>query len=818
MIYIVNGAILRRGNPLTWSKAKPFLSSVRTSGVKQFIAHYNRVKDVQTPKFFWGDELEYGIFSYNESINTYDLSINRGAQLLDELSKLESNLADLPYGCIWQPEYGSWMIETVPREPFNGYISSLLLTEKSMQLRRKRLHSHLLSNEIAPSITAFPLLGVKGLSHSAIEGISNNISESIYVSDNVINPHPRFGALTQNIRMRRGRKVDINIPTESNSADSINMDAMAFGMGSCCLQITMQCSSENESRYLHDQLAIFAPIFLALSAATPMLRGKLAGTDTRWDAISQSVDDRTVAELGEHDANYLPDCEMVGGGIKRIHKSRYSSVSSYLNKPSSKDEEIAIRRLNDIDAGIDSSAFELLRSNPNIDETLASYIAHLFIRDPLVIFEDSIYLDDQAVLDHFENIQSTNWRTIRWKPPVLSVGIEAERRKRINDHKKIPFNVFNDQSDDNSASTDINSFGPGWRVEFRPLEIQLTDFENAAYTITIVLLARSLLAMGYNFYLPMSKLEENFRRSQLIDAVLNEKFYVNRLSYYSNRIGEIHCPDDSDVVEMSIDEIINGSEDKNHLGVIPAIKNYLNALGCNKKTLDQLYKYLSLISDRASGKLPTAARWMRNYVKSHEHHDINKDDVSFETIKDLLKLCNDIGLGRADASRLVGNANIEKLCKENAHETYLNTKIDKKFYFYRYYISVALVAVWIVFEPIRLYFAFSGNLAEKVPDLATYLLLTICPQLPLVGLMAYFQLVRYPIDGIMGSLMLVFLFVELYLGGSAMRKQIRMQTSQFMRNEERVARSEEDSLSETIGPISLSRISDSELKGFSLTR
>lgn len=85
-------------------------------------------------------------------------------------------------------------------------------------------------------------------------------SQSVYVPDYIINPHPRFAALTRNIRNRRGKKVDIRVPlfkdtntpefqatpTAQNTAISttghksedgqeIHMDAMAFGMGMCCL-------------------------------------------------------------------------------------------------------------------------------------------------------------------------------------------------------------------------------------------------------------------------------------------------------------------------------------------------------------------------------------------------------------------------------------------------------------------------------------------------------------------------------------------------------------------------------------------------------
>ena len=45
----------------------------------------------------------------------------------------------------------------------------------------------------------------------------------------------------------------------------------------------------------------------------------------------------------------------------------------------------------------------------------------------------------------------------------------------------------------------------GWRVEFRSMEVQLTDHENAAFSIFIVLLTRAILSFGLNFYLPISK-------------------------------------------------------------------------------------------------------------------------------------------------------------------------------------------------------------------------------------------------------------------------------------------------------------------------
>jgi glutamate--cysteine ligase catalytic subunit len=48
----------------------------------------------------------------------------------------------------------------------------------------------------------------------------------------------------------------------------------------------------------------------------------------------------------------------------------------------------------------------------------------------------------------------------------------------------------------------------GWRVEFRPMEVQLTDFENAAYVIFVVLLTRAILSFHLNLYIPISKVKK----------------------------------------------------------------------------------------------------------------------------------------------------------------------------------------------------------------------------------------------------------------------------------------------------------------------
>ena len=78
---------------------------------------------------------------------------------------------------------------------------------------------------LAPSLSNFPMLGCDGYKHS--QDTKGPIANSEYISDSIINPHPRFGALTRNIRQRKEGNVDIKVPYDNDQV--LKMDAMAFG-------------------------------------------------------------------------------------------------------------------------------------------------------------------------------------------------------------------------------------------------------------------------------------------------------------------------------------------------------------------------------------------------------------------------------------------------------------------------------------------------------------------------------------------------------------------------------------------------------------
>ena len=262
-----------------------------------------------------------------------------------------------------------------------------------------------------------------------------------------------------------------------------------------------------------------------------------------------------------------------------------------------------------------------------MDDLLATHFAHLFIRDPLVIFAEDLQELDLGKTDHFENLQSTNWQHIRFKPPPPDKDT-------------------------------------GWRVEFRPMEIQITDFENAAFSVFIVLITRAILSFDLNFYIPIPLTTENMETAHSRNAVLNQKFHFRKdplpprpaktngvasgttTPTQSSRPVTPTGPVEDEHSLMTIDEIINGqtdfgSSDGCFPGLIPLVESYLNSVNVDVETRCELTRYLELIRKRASGHLWTGAKWIRHFVRGHRAY--NSDSVVSEEIcYDLLKAVKEI--------------------------------------------------------------------------------------------------------------------------------------------------------------------------------
>ncbi|XP_072782548.1 glutamate--cysteine ligase catalytic subunit isoform X2 [Taeniopygia guttata] len=535
--------LLSQGSPLSWEETRRYAEHVRRHGILQFLHIYRALRDRHKDVLKWGDEVEYMLVKFDHENKKVRLLLC-GEEVLQTLQD-KGEKVNPNHPTLWRPEYGSYMIEGTPGQPYGGTMSEFNTVQDNMRKRRQEAASVLKENEAVCTVTSFPRLGCPGFTlpdymPTPVEG---GASKSLFFPDEAINKHPRFSTLTRNIRHRRGEKVVINVPifkdkntpspfietfpnddgeaAKAAKPDYIYMDAMGFGMGNCCLQVTFQACSISEARYLYDQLATICPIVMALSAASPFYRGYMSDIDCRWGVISASVDDRTREERG------------------------------------------------------------------------------------------------------LENIQSTNWQTMRFKPPP--------------------------------PNSDI-----GWRVEFRPMEVQLTDFENSAYVVFVVLLTRVILSYKLDFLIPLSKVDENMKVAQKRDAVRQGMFYFRKDICKGGNAVLDGCGsaqngtgiDTEEYTLMSIDTIINGKEGV-FPGLIPILNSYLENMEVDVDTRCTILNYLKLIKKRASGELMTVARWMREFIA--QHPDYKQDSVITDEMNySLMWKCNQIAQGQAECPELLG--------------------------------------------------------------------------------------------------------------------------------------------------------------------
>lgn len=602
------GFLVDVGQTFNYHDSKPLIDYIKKHGILQFLCLYQKFKDLQQETLFWGDEIEFHLLNMDSNSRSPRLQTNTEA-IFAALSTEQDFYV--------QPEFGSWMIEAVPANPyeFNGDPFQVL---RNMDLRRAKINSLCREGDVLFAGTAFPLLGVgdyfvpNSNRKYDPEIKKNPYSRSQFVHDEIITDHPRFPTNVENIRQRRGEKMCALMPIYQDEKTSkepsldepvpgyIYMDALHFGMGSGCLQVTFGAKNIDEARYLTDQLAVLSSIMLPMTAATAIFKGKLADVDVRWNTIAASVDCRNKEEKDPNHPSHIP-------------KSRYASISRYIStRPQCKEE------YNDIYFPLNEELMDFAKEQAEemeleIDETMIKHLGLLFMRDPMVIFPDKIFLDDNCFTNHFENIQSTNWNSVRFKPPP-------------------------------SFTSKV-----GWRVELRTPENQLTSEENVAYSMFSYFMVAMIKKKEYNLYIPISKVDENMERGHKRDAILKEKFWFRK---------DIQKDSADEWVELSLDEILHGKADT-FVGLMNLIYDFCKEeYGIDmqeewKKMMAEGEKYkpenkvaenmrfFDLLSKRVQGKIPTVAAWVRSFVLKHPKYE--KDSiVSKEIAYDLINAMNSI--------------------------------------------------------------------------------------------------------------------------------------------------------------------------------
>ena len=356
-----------------------------------------------------------------------------------------------------------------------------------------------------------------------------------------------------------------------------------------------------------------------MTANTAILKGKLSGHDTRFSALSQSVDDRT-------------DDERDPNSLNSICQSRYSPVYSYVS------ENIYIQDFHNDNPklNIDMDCYKELKIG-GISTRLAEHYCNLIVRDPLVIFDEKIEITEQDDYTHFENFQSTNWNSLRFKPP-------------------------SDKDKDSCC-----------KLEFRVSEICMTPYENAAISTFLLLFTKMIWKYDFNTIIPISKVKENYNRANLNDAVIKQKFWfkTNGLSVDCAHFSEndfMYCGykeslseklkyykdekvDNENIHELTIEEILCGCDKYKYQGIFWMMNEYIDKHVEEQEKKDYYRNHLEFIKLRSNGSLMTDAKYVRNFVLNHK--DYKQDSIVSQKIAyDLVNHVLDIQNGKVKPKEL----------------------------------------------------------------------------------------------------------------------------------------------------------------------
>lgn len=369
---------------------------------------------------------------------------------------------------------------------------------------------------------------------------------------------------------------------------TINIRHAVDSWGGCALQATFSAHNLQEACRLHDQLVPLGPLMLALSAATPIYKGRLVATNTRWKAMSWAGDDRKSSE-------------------KPRLQPRSGCTPMYL------EEATCARRMNDRTLRSAKEPRSELRKN-GVPPALATYFAHILGRDPLIRTacisesDDTSNLAQEMRMVSLYTHMSTWWPHVRIKLPVLSTTNDS-----------LP-----------------------WRVEFRPMEAQPSDMENAALVVALRVLQQTIQHFELDLKIPISAVEDNMNRASDHNAATDQLFRFVARSRCS--AGESALYYDG---WASLDFIFNGDSngaDEIWRGLLPLARDHLayrDISSLSTKEQEKIFGALDLLSARASGRLETPAKWMRRFVEENSCDRLRDEEISPRLYYDMILALSD---------------------------------------------------------------------------------------------------------------------------------------------------------------------------------
>ena len=210
------------------------------------------------------------------------------------------------------------------------------------------------------------------------------------------------------------------------------------------------------------------------------------------------------------------------------------------------------------------------------------------------------------------------------------------------------------------------------------MDIQLTDFENSALTIAVGMIANVVNTFDTDFILPVSLVDENMKRAHNRDGLLQTKFWwkmpapgqsqpvdfadTDFLGSSSSSgenvemtadasVEEMQAKDSARYQELYIWQILNGDESIGFdQGLLRLCDQFMALKQWPQDKADQIRMYLRFLADRATGKVPTGAHFIRNFVMGHP--DYKRDSKLTQQMNfDLMKMMATLNDTNGEARR-----------------------------------------------------------------------------------------------------------------------------------------------------------------------
>lgn len=591
---------------LTYAQSKPHFKKVIKNAANQLAVLFDKFKGEtksHEDALYFGTETEVHVLIPRKYKGEVVYSVTENVRdYVNYLREVHSDKLRLEF------EMGSWMLEVIPRNAFTRFLDineiyqhfkyiSVSMDEKQVELDKEMIFSSPSPLPHAGTLTYWVDKDGNTIPMEERQAL-NKLSGSTTFLDFTIAKNLRALKWCENMIERRGNNPTITLPLfqdKNTTLKEVTLDHLGYGSGCCALQSTYSSVDMEAARFLYDQISIMSFMFQCISNSSSVVNGKLSNQDGRWLLLEGANDERAPKEYG------------------KIPKSRFSALSFYISN------DIRNRhRYNDLKFVINKKFKKTLKhvfkkrgSQFYKDTRLLNHFAYFFIREPLLISESDLEDDREETISDFDQIQGSNWHNVRFKPP---------------------------------ASLDSKI---GWLMEFRSMDLPITAREKSALVFLVTLFVRMIndKDLKVNFYVPMSKANDNFYKALERDADINSKF--NFRKYFS---GHLHKRDalKDDMVELTLAELLEGNQE------FDGLKKLIEAfIELNKSKLDEeshalgynivecIWDIFEFYLERCKGKLVSNARFIRNFVMKHP--DYKQDSiVSPSIVKDMIEKLKDI--------------------------------------------------------------------------------------------------------------------------------------------------------------------------------